>query len=209
MGLKRLKLTYAWWICGLLIVAFSIPCALANTDYTYVFTANPGQVTWYNGTTIEISVAIGPPYPYPPYGEYCSLVSMHMVAEVDMAAWAGAYGYGPAPASLTPSSYSWSSGDGLTDMNIGSANRSGWGGGFDSGWGGAIPFDSPDLVFLIQSSSVGLYINSGGLDPDGFITTPASGTWTFVADAGSSFELLTTAMVALGAGRLVFRRRRN
>jgi hypothetical protein len=196
------------WMSGLFLVAVSTLSALANADYSYVFTANPGQVTWYNGTTIQIDATYNPYNP--PYDQSCFLISMHMFAEIDMAPWAGGYGYGPAPASLTPSSYSLSSRNSfpisLTDMNIAYAYPSGWGGEFDRGWGGAIPFDCPALDFVIEGSQVGLYIESGGLAPESFITTPASGTWALVPDAGGSFELLATAMAALGTGHLFLRR---
>lgn len=192
----------ACWTSALFLAAVSISSARADVDYTYEFTANPGQVTWFNGTTIEIDAASNPYNP--PYDQTCSLVSMHMYAEVDMRAWAGGFGYEAAPASLTPSQDLWTRGNGLTDMRIEYANPSGWGGEFDSGWGGTVPFDCPFLEFVVEGSSVALDINSGGVAPEAYIPTSASGTWALVPDAGSSFELLAAALLVLGAGRLVF-----
>jgi hypothetical protein len=183
------------WFCALFFVAFSLPSALANTDYTYLFTANPGQVTWYNGTTIEIQVSLGPPYPLPPYDEYFYVVSLDMHADLDLGA------YGAAPASLTPFSFSPNV-QALEAINVSilSADAFGWTGAF-SGYGGNI--DGIGGSYFMSSSEVVWGVDSGG-GPQQIFTVPASGTWSLVPDAGSSFELLAAAMSVLGAGRLVF-----
>ena len=194
---------------GLLLAA----SAHANTDYTYVFTANPGQVTWYNGTTIEISVT---PNPYIPNDPLCTVVSLNMIAEIDMAAQPAEFGYGPAPASLTPGSMTLPYLAGgypgqLESHGVGNADSSGWTTEFDTGWSGGTPFGCPALYAVLTSSSVQLSINSGGLDPAAFMDTPATGTWSFmplltvqlqpfvVPDETDSFTLLAAAAAILGA----------
>ena len=51
---KSVKLTIASSICGLFLATTATPSAFAD-DYTFVFTASPGQPTYFNGTTIEIA----------------------------------------------------------------------------------------------------------------------------------------------------------
>jgi hypothetical protein len=211
-GMKIGKLSIASWFCGLFLVAFSTPRALADADYTYVFTANPGQVTCYNGTSFTINVINVPPSDFPPNGLWYTLQNIHILAEIDMGAWAGYPPYeGPAPASSTPVSYSpsrmpvYDTGH----FEVSYANSSGWQGLFWDYWGGYTPFGCPTLDYVISSDEIWLNIDTGGSGQP-FITPHASGTWALdVPDAGSSLELLAMATVALGAGRLLLRRRRN
>jgi hypothetical protein len=89
------------------------------------------------------------------------------------------------------------------------ANSSGWQGLFWDGWGGYIPPGCPTLDYIISSDEIWFNIDTGGSGQP-FTTPPAFGTWALdVPDAGSSFELLATAMAALGAGRLFLRGRKN
>jgi hypothetical protein len=213
--MKRLELTVASLIGGLFLVAASPPSALADTnytyDYTYVFTANPGQVTGYNGSTIEINESPGPGRPFP--SPWFSVVSIDMRAVIEMGAWSGGNGYGPAPASSTPCSFSVPSFELPVpysgDCDIGYANSFGWDGWMAGGWAGSTPFGCPTLDYYLTSSGLMLAIEGPG-DGQPYIDTPASGTWSLdVPDAGSSFELLAAAMAALGAGRLLLRGRKN
>src|SRR5665213_74262 len=84
--MKRFASSVASWICGLLLATISIPSALANADYTYKFTADPGQVTWYNDTTVEINESQLPPNDFPPPDLWFSLVSINVLADIDMGA---------------------------------------------------------------------------------------------------------------------------
>jgi hypothetical protein len=197
IGIRR---SISCWICGLFLGAVSIHNALAQPDYTYEFTANPGQVTWYNGTTIEIQVELGAPYPSPPYDEYFYVVAMDFHADLDLGA------YGTTPASLTPFTFSPSVQALETiDISILSADAFGWTGAF-SGYGGGI--DGIAGAYFIDSTEVVWGPNAGG-GPQPIITVPATGTWSFVPDAASSLELFAAAMAALGAGRLLLRRPGN
>jgi hypothetical protein len=198
------------WICGLFFVAACVPSAPAQTDYTYVFTANPGQVTWYNGTTFEISVSPGPPGLLPPPDEYFNLMSINFNAVLDLPATAGdpPY-YGPSPASLTPFSFSPSGPDlGEVTVEISAANASGWAGFFFGYGGGGLPGQPGPGQYAVYSDGVVWGPGDGGTSQP-VIVEAATGTWSLVPDAGSSFELLATAMAALGADRLFLRGRRD
>jgi hypothetical protein len=192
-------------ICGLLIVTVFIPSALAQTDYTYVFTANPGQVTWYNGTTIEIQVEPGGPNELPPPDLICDVVALDFHGVCDLPAWAGdpPY-YGPSPASLTAFSF----GNLPNVFSISEANAFGWSGAI-SGYGGGGPPQDPVSGIYELSSSVLFWGPGDGGTGQPVITEYATGTWSLVPDAGSSFELLAAAVAALGAGRLLLRGRRD
>jgi hypothetical protein len=138
-GKTGMRHSIAAGICGIFLVAFFTPSALANTDYTYAFTANPGQVTWYNGTTIEIQVVpLSPGYAPPPDVGFL-VVSLDFHGVLDLSAWAGDPPFfGPTPASMTPFTFSPSA----TALNesfseIASANASGWEGAF-SGYGAGL-----------------------------------------------------------------------
>jgi hypothetical protein len=206
--MAKRKLILAFWICGLSLVAVSIPRALADTDFTYMFTANPGQMTYYNGTTFEINVSQLPPGQSPPPDLWFTLLSLHMYADIEMGAWGGDLPYAPpAPASSTPSSFSTSylPGNLGPDCMIGAASAAGWQGGFDGGYGGYTPPGCPALNYFVGSSRVELIINSGG-DGQPFNDQYASGTWSLVPDASSSIELLAMGIIALGTGRHLLRK---
>ena len=197
----------ARWVYGLFFVALSIPSVLASADYSYVFTANPGQVTWYNGTTIEIQVTPGLPGNIPPPDLFYQIVSLDFHGALDLPATAGdpPY-YGPSPGSLTPFSFSLSAIGLYQDfVSIGSANASSWSGGFNGFGGPNLPIDPVSGSYLITSSEVFWDIESGGTGQP-IILQSATGTWSFVPDGGSSFELLAAALAALAAGRLLLRR---
>jgi hypothetical protein len=188
-------------ICGLFLVAAAIPSALADTDFTYMFTANLGQVTWYNGSTIEIDVSPGPAGGLPP-DLFCQVVAMDLHAVLDLPATAGdpPY-YGPSSGSLTPFSFG-----NLPNMyNIPDANAFGWSGSFSGYGGGGLPEDPVSGAYFVNSSSVLWGPDAGGTGQP-IITEAATGTWSLVPDAGSSFELLAMGMVALGAGGHLLRR---
>jgi hypothetical protein len=208
--MERAKTRIVCWFCALFFVAFSLPNALANTDYTYVFTANPGQVTWYNGTTIEIQITPLPPGFEPPPDLSFNVVSLVFHGVLDLGAWAGDPPFfGPTPASMTPFSFSPSA-LGLEESfsDIDSANASGWGGGFNGYGAGYTPQDQVAGSYLITTSEV-FWTTDGGGTGQPIITETATGTWSLVADEGSSFELLAGVMAALGAGRFVLDGRRD
>jgi hypothetical protein len=203
--MERLKTSIARWLCGLFLVAFSIPSALANTDYAYVFTANPGQVTWYNGTTIEIQVVpLSPGYAPPPDVGFL-VVSLDFHGVLNLPAWAGDPPFfGPTPASMTPFTFSPSA-MALNESfsEITSANASGWQGTFSGYGAGYTPIDQVAGYYVV--SSYQMYWGSDGGGTGQAVTSEyATGTWSLVPDAGSSFELLAAALAALGAGRLAF-----
>jgi hypothetical protein len=208
--MERAKTRIVCWFCALFFVAFSLPNALANTDYTYVFTANPGQVTWYNGTTIEIQITPLPPGFEPPPDLSFNVVSLVFHGVLDLPAWAGDPPFfGPTPASMTPFTFSPSA----TALNesfsdIGPANASGWQGAFSGYWGIATPQDTLSVGYVVSSSEVYFWPDAGGTG-QAINNVTASGTWSLVPDAGSSFELLAAAMAALGVGRLILDGRRN
>jgi hypothetical protein len=186
----------ACWVYGLFFVAVSIPNALADVIYTYEFTANPGQVTWYNGTTIGIDVIQVPPAPP---SLFYNLVYLDFHGALDLAAWGGNPWFGPAPASLTPFAFTESSHFYFSSFNISDANAFGWAGSF-SGYGGGAPQDNTGGDWEVSSSGVIWGPDTPGTGQP-IIVESATGTWSLVPDAGSSFELLAAALAALAAGR--------
>jgi hypothetical protein len=209
-SMAKRKPTVLCAILGLFLVAVPTPMAFGDTDYTYEFTANPGQVTWYNGTTFEVEVTPLPPIIFPPPDEYIDVVALDFHGACDLPAWAGdpPY-YGPTPASLTPFSFS-PSGLALSEISssFSGANAFGWSGSFTGYGGGGPPQDPVSGYYAINSSSVVWGPDSGGTGQPVTVEA-ATGTWSLVPDAGSSFELLATAIGALGVGRFLLRGRRN
>jgi hypothetical protein len=198
--MEKARPSIACWVYGLFFLAALIPSALASTDYSYVFTANPGQVTWYNGTTIEIQVTPGLPDESPPPDLFFNVVSLVFHGDVDLGA------YGDIPASLTPFSFSVPPSGGLDVVGIAYANQFGWQGGI-SGYGGP-GISGFSGAYFMSSTTVAWGPDSGG-GPQPIIIEPATGTWSLVPDGGGSFELLAAALAALGAGRRLMGRARN
>ena len=68
---------------------------------------------------------------------------------------------------------------------------------------GYTPIDQVSGYYVV--SSYQMYWGSDGGGTGQAVTSEyATGTWSLVPDAGSSFELLAAALAALGAGRLAF-----
>jgi hypothetical protein len=202
--MAKRNLTFVCWICGLILGVVSIPSALAQAEYTYMFTANPGQVTWYNGTTVEIQVQPGGPNEFPPPDLVFTIVSLDFHGVLDLSSWAGdPPQFGPAPASLTPFSFSDPPSQGLNSVSIAYANAYSWQGALSGYGSGYTPLDPVAGTFLVSSYEMFWGPDAGGTGQP-IVTEYAQGTWSLVPDAGSSFELLATAMAALAAGRLLF-----
>jgi hypothetical protein len=105
-----------------------------------------------------------------------------------------------------------------TEGDIYDANALGWTGGFGGEGGPDGPEEggyNSNFNFIVDYF---IFPNEIGYGPEGaylnfnegdMIFQPAYGTWRLAPDAGSSFGLLASAMVALGAGRLFLCGRKN
>jgi hypothetical protein len=186
---NKAKLTIAYASCGLWLAAASTSSA-STSDYAYQFTANPGQSTVFNGTTVEIEVVVEP----------CdSMESVFNWNFIDTAL----------PAGVTPSSQITPGTSYLVDNCIAGANYLNWIGEFDGASTSLNYFCENDGI--AGSALVGDYVEDFPQIP----TQYAYGSWApasitgllsnSVPDSGSSLELLAAATVALAAGRHFFR----
>ncbi len=178
------------WCCGLGLASLFTLDARANYDLTYEFTANPGQPTGYNGTTIEIEVT-----PYPPgyIPEPHQPPSIFSVLSIDF--------FGVAPGSSTPFSSVLSPVTIPSNTDITAATPTGWQ-GYTGGTGEAY---TPEYGNF--SIAVGIYPNNVEYGPffPLFTSQSADGTWSLVPDSSNSFALLATSMLALWTGRFLLR----
>ena len=173
-GMNKVRPTISCSICGLFFLTVSMQSLFAN-DYTYVFTADPGQPTEFNGTIVEIEVTREPG-----------------VDLADVFGWN--FEDAALPACVTPGSQITPGTSGLLDNYISDADNINWCGDFDG--------SSASFNFYCENDGVagqavvGDYVEGMPQIPIQY----AAGSWTSIPDQGNTLILLTVAMATLGAG---------
>lgn len=186
--MKRIKLHFTFWICGLSFLGIFTHSAFA-IEYKYIFSAAQGELTEFNGTTIDLEVTA-----VSGQSQFVNVASFNF--EVQNASWLP--GTPPIGFSLSPSGT-------YAEDFISDATPLGWIGscyGYSDfildGAGGT-------LSWVMSDSEVGFYIDGAPEVPSQY----ACGTWALVPDTCDTLELLIGALVALQVGCLFARGRKG